>query len=117
LLAHGGIVLEAGGVEVFEAQDGEHAVATALEHPFDLILMDLRMPGMNGGDAAKALRSRRGPNRNAPIVAFTAGGDSPGNPELTSQGFDGVVRKPIVAGDLLTVVNRFTRPAGDEWVA
>jgi signal transduction histidine kinase/ActR/RegA family two-component response regulator len=87
-------VLAPFGVEMSEAQDGLSAVAAAAARAFDVILMDIRMPELDGPGALARIRAGRGPNRDAPILAFTADAQvaALGQP----RGFDGLVRKPIV---------------------
>ena len=87
-------VLAPFGVEISEAADGLAAVAAAA-HRFDVILMDIRMPLMDGPTALAKIRAGDGPNRDAPILAFTADAQVAGLGE--PGGFDGLVRKPIVA--------------------
>ncbi|MEM7374006.1 MAG: response regulator [Bacteroidota bacterium] len=59
--------------EVSLAEDGQIALNLALEEEFDLILMDLQMPNMNGYEATKAIRRLEGnPNQDVPIIALTA---------------------------------------------
>src|SRR6201999_151212 len=60
------------GADVTEAGDGEEAVEFARDWPFDAILMDLRMPRLDGAGALRAIRSAPGPNDATPIIAFTA---------------------------------------------
>ena len=94
------IILENLGMEVAEAVDGRQAVARALEQPFDVILLDLRMPELDGLDALRLIR-RDGPNLAAPIVAFSA--------DLTSEdlsAFDDHLSKPIIAEALITTIVR-----------
>jgi PAS domain S-box-containing protein len=100
-------VLEHMGAEVAEAGGGRAAIDLAAIEPFDCILMDLRMPGVSGTDALGEIRDTPGPNQDVPILAFTADADL--NLLGSEHGFDGLVSKPIMAGDLITVVDRFTR--------
>ncbi len=65
-------MLEQEGHRVTEAADGTAGVAAAATGRFDLILMDISMPGMNGTEAARAIREGGGPNAATPIVATTA---------------------------------------------
>lgn len=86
-------VLEPFGVLVTEAADGQAGVNLALDAPVDLILMDIRMPGLSGPEALSAIRASAGPNQTVPILAFTADADLGW---LDAAGaFQGVIRKPI----------------------
>jgi CheY-like chemotaxis protein len=72
-------ILTALGAEVAEAVDGEEGVAAAAIRPFDAILMDLRMPRLDGAQAALRIRGGGGPNAGTPIIAFSADA-RPGGP-------------------------------------
>ncbi|WP_337188606.1 PAS domain S-box protein [Phenylobacterium sp.] len=86
-------ILEAAGAIVHEAQDGAEAVARLGLLPADVVLMDLRMPGLDGRGALARLRATPGPNQRTPVLAFTADADVRTDGDL--DGFDGLVRKPI----------------------
>jgi len=101
-------VLESCGSEVTEAADGPAAIEAATTWPFDLILLDLRMPQMTGNEVVAALRRRRGPNANVPIIAFTASGEAFEEAFCRRSGFDAVLAKPLVVRELLSVVARHT---------
>jgi CheY-like chemotaxis protein len=100
-------ILEPAGVEVSEAQGGREAVEIAQSLPFDVILMDLRMPDMDGRTAVRAIRSEPGPNQHMPILAFSADGMVDCS-AAENAGFQGVVRKPISPADLLQALIRAT---------
>jgi CheY-like chemotaxis protein len=97
-------MVEPYGVEVSEAADGQDGLEFATELPVDVILMDIRMPRLNGRAAAEAIRNGDGPNRDVPILAFTAGaenlleGSEPGYP------FSGRITKPLEPRDLLSAL-------------
>jgi len=96
-------VLSALGAETTEAADGEAAVVLAGTDPFDVILMDLRMPGMGGVAAARAIRQDR-LNGDVPIIAFSADAtETPGGV------FDGVVAKPLETAALICEIHRALR--------
>ena len=78
------------------AGGGKEAVALAARMPFDLILLDLHMPGMDGRAALRAIREGDGPNGGVPVLAFTAESDGPELLSLRREGFDGVITKPIL---------------------
>ncbi|MGZ5986720.1 MAG: ATP-binding protein, partial [Caulobacteraceae bacterium] len=92
------------GAEVTEAGDGEEGVALAAEWPFDVILMDMRMPRLDGPGALRRIRQEGGLNDQTPIYAFTADADDTLADRLQSMGFDGVVPKPIDPKTLLRAV-------------
>jgi PAS domain S-box-containing protein len=103
--------LEPLGVQVVEADGGAAALETARATPFDLVLMDIRMPGIDGPAAARAIRSRPGPNASIPLIAFTAdvsGGMRPAWIPL----FDGLLAKPIKPAALVrALAERWPRPS------
>jgi len=102
------LFLAAVGAEVTEACDGEEAVELADSWPFDVILMDLRMPRLDGMAALRRIRSGPGPNDATPILAFTADATAELAGSLTSEGFDDVVAKPLEPNALLAAIARAT---------
>jgi PAS domain S-box-containing protein len=92
------------GCQVETASGGAEAVAAAGESRFDVILMDLRMPGIDGASACAAIRASRGPNARQPILAFTADASHGGAADVMATGFDDHVAKPIMPTELLTRV-------------
>jgi two-component system cell cycle response regulator DivK len=63
--------LQRRGFEVLTALDGENAVQITADIKPDIVLMDMRLPGMNGWDAARILKSDE-KTRNVPVIALTA---------------------------------------------
>jgi signal transduction histidine kinase/CheY-like chemotaxis protein len=94
-------ILTAMGAEVVEAVDGVEGVAAAQAAPFDAILMDLRMPRLDGAQAALRIRGEGGLNARTPIIAFSADA-RPGGP---GDIFDGSVSKPMTAAGLVDALN------------
>jgi len=93
------------GAEVVEVVDGAEAVERLAAETFDLVLMDLRMPRLDGREALKAVRADIPSAKDTPILAYTADGDGDA-PLLMASGFAGVVVKPLVAADFLRTVTR-----------
>jgi CheY-like chemotaxis protein/nitrogen-specific signal transduction histidine kinase len=94
--------------DVYEAVDGSEVIRLAGLIRFDLILMDIGMPVMNGLDCASQLQSAPGLNRHTPIVAVT-GHAFDSDRRLASQtGMSGYLAKPIVLEELLRVVESFS---------
>jgi PAS domain S-box-containing protein len=98
-------ILESVGVEVSEVHDGREAVEIAQRLPLDAILMDLRMPGLDGRAATAAIRRLPGPNQHMPVLAFSADGimDLSAPENLC---FQGVVLKPTSPADLFRALLR-----------
>jgi len=88
------------GMDVTDAADGEAALTYASDAPFDILLLDVRMPGLSGPEVAARIRTQPGPNSNIPILAFTADVELI---DLAAPGsdFDGVISKPISPTDLI----------------
>lgn len=87
------------------AEDGSQAVDAALAQDFDLILMDVRMPGLDGVDATKAIRAVDGPRGEVPIVALTANTMAEDIAIYQQVGMDAVVGKPIQLDELKKTVH------------
>ena len=92
------------GAEVSEAVDGEEAAELAAIWPYDVILMDLRMPKLDGPGAMRRIHEEQGPNDATPILAFSADIDGPLTEKLLAMGFQGVVAKPLEPGALFTAI-------------
>jgi two-component system, cell cycle response regulator DivK len=86
-------VLRAAGLRTVEAARGDEAIALAADRQPDLILLDLRLPDMDGTDVARGLRSRAETAR-IPVVALSASPHA-GSDGLLAAGFDGYLQKPI----------------------
>lgn len=87
-------LLEAEGWSVCAAEDGEEGVRLFREERPDLVLMDVRMPRMNGIDAMRAIRSEEGGDA-VPVVCVTARAMKGDREHLLAQGFDAYIAKPI----------------------
>jgi len=69
-------LLEKVGYEVYAARNGQDAIAMMEEEAFDLVVCDMRMPGINGVDTVKAIRaSGSGKNMNLPVIFVTGFAD------------------------------------------
>ncbi|MGE3403688.1 MAG: response regulator [Vicinamibacterales bacterium] len=101
-------LLERRGHMPTEVEDGRQAVATIAEKAYDLVLMDLQMPEMDGFEATAAIRAReraRGLPR-LPIVALTAHAMRGDRERCLAADMDGYVAKPIKPVELFEVVDR-----------
>lgn len=95
------------GYEVSGAADGAEALDRIADTPPDLILLDMRMPVMDGWEFARLYRSRPAPH--APIVIVTAALDVA--KDAKEIGADGFIAKPFQLDELVSLVERHTGPA------
>ncbi|MES2341486.1 MAG: PAS domain S-box protein [Pseudomonadota bacterium] len=110
-------LLENLGASVETAADGLLGVEAAARGAFDLILMDVQMPGIDGLEASRRIRALGGSVAQTPIVALTANVLSHQRQAYLEAGMDGVVGKPISPSALLTEIARLSAPAAEEAVA
>jgi signal transduction histidine kinase/CheY-like chemotaxis protein/HPt (histidine-containing phosphotransfer) domain-containing protein len=96
--------LEAQGHIVIIAPNGREAVAACRSQRFDLILMDVQMPEMDGLEATRQIRTLVPPGQRPPIVALTANTDAQTLDECKVAGMDAVLNKPIRRAPLQAAV-------------
>ena len=101
-------MLEGAGHRVDVAADGAEAVRMAGEKHYDLILMDIQMPVMDGITATQKIRAMTGDNGAIPIVAMTANVLPEEVARFRAAGMNGHIGKPINLGDLVAEVDRWT---------
>ena len=87
-------VLRAAGLRTLEASRGDEAINVATDNRPDVILLDLRLPDMNGTDVARELRRGKGTGQ-IPVVALSASAYAWSSDRLLAAGFDGYLQKPI----------------------
>lgn len=97
-------------VTTVEADNGQMAIDRAMAEPFDLILMDVNMPVMDGLAATSAIRASCRLNAETPIVALTAQTGSEIEEKCFAAGMDAVLAKPIAHRDLLALAAQVMGP-------
>lgn len=96
-----GDLLRFGGWDVTEAITGEEAIAKAAEQPFELILMDLSLPGdIDGWGATRMIKA----SSTVPVVALTAHAMTGDSDRALAAGFDGYITKPIEVSTFLAQI-------------
>jgi len=94
------------GHTVTTAEDGAQGLAAATDGRFDLIVMDVQMPVMDGHEAARAIRALPGEAGRVPIVALTAGTDAEDDARCRAAGMDDCLHKPLTMDRLRMVLER-----------
>jgi CheY-like chemotaxis protein len=99
------VLLQGSGYATIEAENGEEAVKTAKEKKPDLILMDIRMPVMDGITAFKALR-REDATKDIPVIALTSYAMKGDRERYMAEGFDDYISKPIDKNGFIITAKR-----------
>lgn len=101
-------ILEAAGFAVSAASTAEHGITLARSSPIDLILMDIRLPGMDGYAAVKILKADP-ITKDIPAVALTAQAMKGDDTDALAAGFDGYLTKPIDTRTFVQSVTSYLR--------
>ena len=101
-----GGILESAGYTVDLASDGEQACAATWSKAYDLVLMDLRMPQMDGLQALSAIRSRSDAKGRMPVVIVPADTAPDLLASCLDQGADDLIRKPVEMNALFDAIGR-----------
>ena len=96
-------VLKFKGYEIIEAESGETGVRLAQERRPSLVLMDIRLPGINGIEALGRLRAGED-TRSIPVLAMTASVMTDDRQKIMDAGFDGFQSKPINVKEFMAAV-------------
>ncbi len=105
-------ILEDEDITVYEAEDGSSAIELLESEQvddIDVVLMDMRMPGMDGIETTKIIRTKNGKCMEVPIIAMTADGFETDIGMLQKAGMNGLISKPV---DVNTLVEHITKLAG-----
>jgi len=100
------LVLQKGGHQVTIAENGHQAVAAVRKEDFDLVLMDIQMPELDGVEAARQIRGLPAPKNAVPIFAMTAHAMHGVSEEYMNAGMNDYITKPFQAAALLAKLDR-----------
>ncbi len=105
------LVLERLGYQADVAKNGVEAIEALERRPYDLVLMDVQMPGMDGLTATRRLRAELPASRQPRIIAMTANAMASDREECHAAGMDGFISKPFDVKHLTAILAE-TRPLG-----
>jgi CheY-like chemotaxis protein len=100
-------LLERKGYGVVVASNGREAYEAFVNEPFDLVLMDVQMPEMDGFEATEAIRSAEPDESHVPIIAMTAHAMKGDRERCLQAGMDAYISKPIRAKTLYETIQRY----------
>ncbi|MFL6350985.1 MAG: response regulator [Bryobacteraceae bacterium] len=107
-------VLEGAGHRVWTAGNGKDAAEQVRTEGFDLILMDVEMPDMDGLEATKAIRAAEAEGLRIPIYALTAHALPSDRDRCLAAGMDGFITKPIAVDAVLQLVSKIATGTTDD---
>lgn len=105
------MLLESKGFDVEAVYNGEDGVEYALSGVYDLLILDIMMPGLNGFEVAKAVRTKR---CSVPILMLTAKDDVENRINGLNSGADYYLTKPFDSRELLACINALLRRQGNQ---
>ncbi len=102
-----GMLLQMSGHEVFVAHDGPEAIQAAGQHHPDVVLLDLRLPGLDGYEVCRRIRAQDW-GAGMTLIAVTGGGDPEDERAFRQQGFDAHLVKPVDFAALTHLLDALT---------
>ena len=99
-------VLKSIGCAVFEALSGEDALAVLKHNDLDLVVSDIRMPGMSGIEVVRRIRSQENANRNVPVIIITGYSGYEKYHDDKALGVIAVFQKPFDTEEFVKVVKK-----------
>jgi two-component system sensor histidine kinase BarA len=103
--------------KVRQASSGQQAIQACEEDNFDVIFMDIQMPGMDGIEATRRIRQLESGKKRTPIIALTAHSITEQKSELLIAGMDDCLSKPVSEAQLIHVINRWASLSGKKEIA
>lgn len=100
-------MLEMMKCEVDVAEDGNEAISLYKEGKYDLIFMDVQMPGMDGYEVTRQIRAIEGNAEHTPIIAVTANALVGDREKCIDAGMDDYISKPIKGSDLEMMLDKY----------
>jgi PAS domain S-box-containing protein len=104
---YAGSILKTWGCAVEVAENGFVAVEKIKNQSFDVVLMDIQMPVMDGFEATKAIRSFASPKSKLPIIALTANASRRDVEKCLAEGMDDCISKPFTPEDLFKIISQY----------
>ncbi len=101
-------ILDGQGFEVDSADDGEKALKMVEKKLYDLILMDIELPGMDGTEVAKIIKTKPA-YKDVPVLALTAYAMKGDKERLLGKGFNDYISKPIDVSNFMEILKKYRK--------
>ena len=105
-------VLQFQNYDIFSVKDGQQVLDKLEKEDFDVILMDINMPNMNGMECSRQIRALSDPEKaETPIIAISGNANNYSEEDFKSAGINEYIPKPIDFDHLVETVNKYTETA------
>jgi two-component system cell cycle response regulator DivK len=101
-------IVDSQGFEVDSAEDGEKALKMVEKNVYDLILMDIELPGMDGVEVARMIKTKPA-YKDVPVLALTAYAMKGDKERLIGKGFNGYISKPIDVPGFMEILKKYRK--------
>lgn len=108
------LMLDTVGLQYVPVESGEAALSTLETQRFDFVLMDIHMPGMNGIETTKRIRTAQKEWSDIPIIALTADSGAENNAACMAAGANMFLTKPVMAKQLIEAIQEIRKQSQDE---
>lgn len=102
--------------QVTQASNGKQALSACDTESFDIIFMDIQMPGIDGIETTRQIRALEGTKKRTPIIALTAHSMTEQKADLLIAGMDDCISKPVSEAQLAHIINRWASLSGKKEV-
>lgn len=109
-------ILEGSHLQILEASDGNEVVRMAVDNAPDIILMDLRMPGLNGCEATRLIKNNPATSH-IPVICLSASANSLPDVDMAAYPVDSFIQKPINIDELILTLRKYLPVADEEDVS
>ena len=94
--------------EIFSVKNGQQVIDLLGKEDYDLVLLDIHMPVMDGMECARQIRSTSGNNKDIPLIAITGNANNYSMEDFEQVGINAYIPKPLNYDSLVEIVKKYT---------